>query len=333
WGLYSILDLLIGLNLDNADPQSNPKDLWGYRALTVIWLPVQGLSLFALIAYLPQAAHLNGLEIAGIIVGLGVVSGAIGINFAHELMHQKNRFERWCADVLLAMALYSHFRSEHLLIHHRYVATPRDPATARLNEGFHTYYRRVLWQCWVSALRAEAAMQRRRGRSAWHLDNPFWRYSALQLGMLGLAWGLGGWLGVLVFIAQAHIAAWQLELVNYIEHYGLTRLHLGDGRYEHVRPHHSWNAAQRASNWLLINLQRHSDHHYKPDRRFPLLQTHPESEAPQLPYGYPTMTLAALVPSLWRRMMNPRVAAWRARHYPGVTDWRPYTRRETPWPR
>ena len=124
-----------------------------------------------------------------------------------------------------------------------------------------------------------------------------------------------------------------MELVNYIEHYGLTRKHLGDGKYEHVQPHHSWNASHKASNWLLINLQRHSDHHYKPDRRFPVLQTYSAAEAPQLPYGYPIMTMAAMVPPLWRRVMNPRVRKWRYMYYPEITEWTAYTKATNPQPR
>jgi alkane 1-monooxygenase len=136
-----------------------------------------------------------------------------------------------------------------------------------------------------------------------------------------------------LFIWQAFVAIWQLELVNYIEHYGLTRRHLGDGKYEHVLPRHSWNAAHRASNWLLINLQRHSDHHYKPDRRFPLLQTYGTDEAPQLPYGYPVMTALAMVPPVWKRVMNKRVKEWRKAYYPDIEDWHPYNKALNPAPR
>ena len=153
-------------------------------------------------------------------------------------------------------------------------------------------------------------------------SNPFWKYWYLQAVMLLLAFALGGWVGLGLIIWQAGIPIWQLELVNYIEHYGLTRKHLGDGKYEHVQPRHSWNAAHRASNWLLINLQRHSDHHYKPDRRFPVLQTYGNDQAPQLPYGYPIMTMAAMVPPLWRRIMNPRVRRWRLR--PGRVSASPW---------
>ena len=132
---------------------------------------------------------------------------------------------------------------------------------------------------------------------------------------------------------QAFVAVWQLELVNYIEHYGLTRKHLGQGEYEHVGPHHSWNATHMASNWLLINLQRHSDHYTKPDQRFLLSQDQDEASAPQLPYGYHIMTVFAMIPSLWRRKMNPRVQQWRKMYYPEITNWQPYDKAMNPVPR
>lgn len=333
WFLFSALDAVVGLNLDNADPETAEEDLFWYRLVTLLWVPAQVLTLFGLLWYVPQAEHLSTSERIFLFFGVGVVTGTVGINYSHELMHQRNRLERWLADILLACVLYSHFRSEHLLVHHRYVATPRDPVTARYNEGFHRFYPRVLRQSLLSAFRAEAQMLARRGLPWQHRSNPFLRYWALQAACLGLALLLGGLSGLMLFLIQAGVAIWQLELVNYIEHYGLTRKHLGEGKYEHVQPRHSWNAAHRASNWLLINLQRHSDHHYKPDRRFPVLQTYGPEEAPQLPYGYPVMTMAAMIPPLWRRVMNPRVRAWRRQHYPEITDWTPYNRRSTPMPR
>ena len=333
WYLFAALDGVFGLNLENADPATPEADLRWYRWLTMAWVPVQFLTLFGLLWYVPRADHLSGLERVVLFFGVGVITGTVGINYSHELMHQKNRTERWLGDLLLAMVLYSHFRSEHLLVHHRYVGTPRDPVTARYNEGFHRFYPRVLRQSLISAFRAEQAMLARKGKPWTDPANPFWRYWALQGAMLGLAVLLGGWTGLTLFLVQAGTAIWQLELVNYVEHYGLTRKHLGDGRYEHVQPHHSWNAAHKVSNWLLINLQRHSDHHYKPDRRFPLLQNHTEDEAPQLPYSYPVMTVAAMIPPLWRRVMNPRVRRWRATYYPEITDWTPYNRASNPMPR
>ena len=335
WYFFSILDAFLGLNLENADLETRDDQLSWYKAITLIWAPVQFVMLYWMIWYVtgPGDAHLSTLETILLFFGVGVITGTVGINYSHELMHQKDRGERFMGDALLAMVLYSHFRSEHLLVHHRYVGTPRDPVTARYNEGFHRFFPRVLKGCLVSAFKAEKAMLARRGKP-WHdLKNPFFKYWALQGFMLLLALLIGGWIGLALFVWQAIVAIWQLELVNYVEHYGLTRKHLGNGKYEHVKPQHSWNAAKMASNWLLINLQRHSDHHYKPDRRFPLLQTYTEADAPQLPYGYPVMTMAAMVPPIWRRVMNPRVRRWRQMYYPEITDWRPYNKALNPRPR
>ncbi|WP_299044897.1 alkane 1-monooxygenase [uncultured Tateyamaria sp.] len=333
WYMFSILDLAVGLNTDNADLEATDDDLFWYRMITVAWVPAQFLMLFGLIAYVAPADHLNTVEKLAIFFGVGVITGTVGINYSHELMHQKNKLERWLADALLAMVLYSHFRSEHLLVHHRYVATPRDPVTARMNETFYRFYPRVLKQCFLSAWNAEKAMLARKDLPATDSSNPFWKYAYLQLVCFLLAFALGGWVGVGLFVLQAGVAIWQLELVNYIEHYGLTRKHLGDGKYEHVQPRHSWNAAHKASNWLLINLQRHSDHHYKPDRRFPVLQNYTEADAPQLPYGYPVMTIAAMMPKIWKRVMNPRVQKWREMYYPEITDWAAYNKAANPLPR
>ena len=333
WYLFSIVDLIAGQNDENADLATTEDQLFWYRLITLIWAPIQFLTIFGVLAYVSSTDHLGGLEKIALFFGIGVISGTIGIVYAHELMHQRNRVERWLGDLLMAMALYGHFRSEHLLVHHRYVGTPRDTVTARYNENFQRFFWRVLPGGLVSAWRAEKAMLARKGRPWWDRSNPFWRYWALQAAFLLLALAIGGWEGLGLFVFQAVVAVWQLELVNYVEHYGLTRKHLGNGKYEHVQPRHSWNATHRATNWLLINLQRHSDHHYKPDRRFPLLQAYSEDEAPMLPYGYPVMTIAALIPPVWRRMMNPRVRRWRKMYYPEVTDWKPYNKALNPLPR
>jgi alkane 1-monooxygenase len=333
WYFFTFLDALLGLNTENADPQTEEGKLTWYRAITLIWAPAQFVTLFGLIWYVTHTGHLSSLEKIVLFFGVGVITGTVGINYSHELMHQKYKTERTLGDLLLAMVLYSHFRSEHLLVHHRYVGTPRDPVTARYNEGFHRFFPRVLRQSLTSAFKAEREMLARRDLPWTDLSNPFFRYWALQGAMLFLAVMLGGWAGLALFLWQAWIAVWQLELVNYIEHYGLTRKHLGHGKYEHVKPQHSWNAAHKASNWLLINLQRHSDHHYKPDRRFPLLQNYTDVEAPQLPHGYPLMTMAAMVPPVWRRIMNPRVRRWREMYYPEITDWKPYNKALNPPPR
>ncbi|MFO8126264.1 alkane 1-monooxygenase [Yoonia sp.] len=333
WYLFTGLDYAVGKNTENPDPETPEEQLFWYRLITLLWTPVQIVTIFGIMIYVVQSGHLARVEQWLLFAALGILSGTIGITYAHELMHQKPKLERWMADILLASVLYGHFRSEHLLVHHQYIGTPRDPVTARYGESFYRFFPRVLYQSLVSSFRAEKAMLARKSLPWFHRANPFWRYLALQSGFTLLAWVIGGWWGVFLFTTQAFWAVFQLELVDYVEHYGLTRKHLGDGKYEHVQPRHSWNATHKASNWLLINLQRHSDHHYKPNRRFPLLQTYSKEEAPQLPYGYPLMTMFALVPILWRKVMHPRVREWRARYYPEIKNWTPYKRATNPMPR
>ncbi|MEE2861194.1 MAG: alkane 1-monooxygenase [Pseudomonadota bacterium] len=332
WYLTTALDGILGENPANPDPGTNDSLFW-HRAITIIWFPLQAAAIFGSIWYVQASGHLSGWEKLGLFFGIGVLSGSIGMVYAHELLHQKPAHERWLGDLLLASVLYSHFRTEHLLVHHSWVSTPRDAVSARYNEGFYRFFLRVLQDGPRSAWRAEAWFLARAGRRIWDRRNPFWRYAALQGGMLALALALGGWTGLGLFLFQAVVAVWQLELTNYVEHYGLSRKYLGGGRYEPIRPRHSWNAAHTATNWLLINLQRHSDHHFKPDRRFPLLQTYTPDEAPQLPFGYPAMTFVAMIPPLWRRRMNPRVRAWRRQFYPEIADWTPYNRGTLPMPR
>lgn len=333
WVLLPLLDLVLGLNRDNPDTDTPDRDLFWYRLITLAWAPIQAIVIYTSLWWVTHSDGLALWEKLGLFFGIGIMSGAVGIVYAHELMHQKNRAERWLGDLLLAMVLYSYYRTEHLLVHHRYVATPRDAVSARYNEGFHGFFLRVLAEGPGSAWRAERQMLARAGRGPFHRSNPFWRYALLMAFALSFAFAVGGWAGIGLFAFQALAAVWQLELVDYIEHYGLTRKHLGDGKYEHIRPHHSWNAAHKATNWFLINLQRHSDHHYKPDRRFPLLQTYSEEEAPQLPHGYPVMTALALIPPLWFRVMNPRVRAWRRQFYPEIADWAPYKAGTLPLPK
>ena len=333
WYLTTAVDAMLGRDDENPDPQTDTQMLFWHRAVTIIWFPLQFAAIFGSIWYATHCGHLSAWEKLGLFFGIGVLSGTIGMVYAHELLHQKTRLERAMGDLLLASTLYSHFRTEHLLVHHAWVSTPRDAVSARYNEGFHRFFWRVLRDSPRSAWRAEVRMLARAGRGAFDRRNPFWRYGAMQIAMLALAFALGGWTGLGLFAFQAITAIWQLELTNYVEHYGLTREHLGDGRYEHIKPRHSWNATHQATNRLLINLQRHSDHHTKPDRRFPLLQTYPQDQAPQLPMGYPAMTFLAMIPPLWRRRMNPRVRAWRRQFYPHIKDWAAYNAGTLPVPR
>ena len=331
--LSSFLDALLGE--DRTSPEKDEAAqglLFWHRMITLIWTPIQFITLFSLITFIATADHLAVWEVMMATYCLGLITGGVGIVYAHELMHKSSRLERWLGDIQLAMVMYGHYRSEHLLVHHPFVGTPRDTVTARYNEGFHRFFWRVPKAGLIAAWQAETKRLGGRKLSHLHFSNPFWRYAALQLGFLALAAFLGGWIGLLIFLGQAFVAIWLLELINYIEHYGLTRKHLGDGQYEHQRKHHSWDCAQRATGWLLINVQRHSDHHYRPNKRYPLLQVFDEDEAPQLPFGYPIMGALAMIPPLWRRRMNPRVRAWRKRFYPEISDWTAYNLGKTPKP-
>ena len=333
WFLTPLMDAVLGPDPSNMSiAEDSPKLRW-YNSVTLVWPVVQVAMLIGVVMVASWGTHLSTTDKVLLAVVTGIVTGSVGINYAHELIHQTNRLERALGELLLVSVIYGHFKSEHILVHHRYVGTPRDPVTAKYNENFYAFFARCVPQQFVSAWKAEAALLRRRGLSPWHRSHPYWRYGAGSGAFMLVAWMIGGWFGVGFFVLQALVAILHLEVVNYIEHYGLVRKHLGDGKYEHVHPRHSWNAAHLFSNFVLINLQRHSDHHFKPSRRFPLLQTYEESEAPNLPLGYPLMILMALVPPLWARHMNPAVDDWRARYYPEVTDWTPYNTRSTPLPR
>lgn len=319
WVVMTAFDAVGGLNLDDADPNT-PATLFWHKMVTWCWPPLQITAIFVGVHY--AATQMGTAEAVGLMVSIGVISGAVGIVFAHELIHQRNRWEAAIGELLLATVLYAHFRTEHIHVHHRYVGTPRDPVTARYNESFWAFFPRVLWQQFVSAWTVEADRLARKNRSIASLRNPFWRYIGGGAAFVALAYLTAGWVGVGLFLVQAFVAVMHLELVNYIEHYGLVRvIDPETGKYERVKPRHSWNASHRVTNWLLINLQRHSDHHFKPDRRYPLLQTYTAESAPQLPYGYPMMVVMALNPLVFRRKMNPRVRAWRKQFYPEITDW------------
>ena len=332
-GITSIMDRFFGLSRENLDPESEDAALFWHRLITWIWVPMQLMVVFGSLIAIFWFDHLSTLESIFLALATGSVAGGVGITYAHELIHQRNKFERTLGDVLLATVLYGHFRTEHILVHHRYVGTPRDVVTARYNENIYHFLPRAMIGSLKSAWHVEAERQVKRGRKASDFSNPFWVYGMGAMLCLFLALLIGGIAGVALFILQAVIAISYLEIIDYVEHYGLVRKHLGDGKYEPIAPRHSWNSNHKFTNWLLINLQRHSDHHYKPARRFPLLQTYDEAEAPQLPYGYPIMAAIAANPRAFRRMMNPKVRAWRKMYYPEITDWQPYKEGTTPMPR
>lgn len=312
FGAFPLVDALGGARRDDPDQGSGllEASVW-FRLVTWMWVPVQ-LWLLARMAMRAAGGAWSGWELAGVAVGVGICTGAIGMTYAHELIHRASRWERALGEILLSSVGYPHFAITHVLGHHRTVATPLDPQTARHGESFYRFLPRAVWGGLVSALQLESGRVERRWSSGWSPHNRFWRYLIVQAAIYGGAWLWLGPIAIEFLVVQSAVAISELEVTNYIEHYGLQRREVSTGAYERVQPWHSWDNYSRASNWLLINLARHSDHHLVASRRYQVLET--QVRAPELPAGYAAMLLAALVPPLWFRLMNPRLAEWRHRH-------------------
>jgi alkane 1-monooxygenase len=304
FGALPVIDFLCGIDTANLDAGDAAIERHGYfRAVTLLTVLVWP-AVLVYCAWEFTRLPLGPFGMVAWIVSTGVLGGILAINPAHELVHKTSRLERFCGGLLLTCVGYHGFKIEHVRGHHVNVATPADSSSARFGESVYAFVPRALRDNVRNAWRLEAQRLRQGGRRVWSLDNEMLRWTALWLVLLA-AFAL--WLGVagaLFFVAQGIAAAGTLEIINYVEHYGLERRAVAPGRYERVTHLHSWNAPQRIGNWLLFNLQRHSDHHANAWRRYQLLQHHDDS--PQLPAGYATMFVLALVPPLWRRIMDPR---------------------------
>lgn len=333
WGGASLADWLLPLSARNPDPRSGAGRLAWHIRLVQLWVPLQVALIFGAIYAASGTDWFSDAEAIGLMLCVGVGTGTFGVVYAHELMHRHDRLSKIGSEILLVSVCYGHFITEHLRVHHRYVGTVRDNATSRYQESSYRFLLRVLPGSFASAWRVEAGRLRQRGKPIWSRFNPFWRYLGGIAVCLAIAGAIGGWFGIILFLIQAIVAIILTEFINYIQHYGLTRKPLGDGWYERTREHHSWNAPRPVTSAMLINLQRHSDHHFRPERPYPLLQTYAETIAPRLPFGYPVMAGIAVSPQLWRWVMNRRVRKWRAAHYPEITDWAPYNTMSLPMPR
>jgi alkane 1-monooxygenase len=280
-----------------------------YRWCTYLFLPLQYAGLiFA--CWMWAHGGLSTLESIGLALTSAMVAG-IAINTAHELGHKRASSERWLSKVALAQTGYGHFFVEHNRGHHVRVATPEDPASARLGESFYEFLPRTVLGSLRSALEIEREHLARDGHRFWSPRNDILNAWAMSLVLFA---GLTAAFGLVVLpylLIQATIGFCLLEVVNYLEHYGLLRAKREDGRYERCRPEHSWNSNNVASNVLLYHLQRHSDHHANPLRRYQSLRHF--DEAPQLPTGYAGMILLAAIPPLWQRVMDRKLIA----HYDG----------------
>jgi len=287
-----LLDLAFGraTTPSSAEERARLEASPFFRFVLHAWVPLQ-LALIGWGAWLVGRGALAPLDAVLFTLSVGLATGATGITIAHELGHKRPALDRFLSRLLLVTVSYGHFAVEHNRGHHVRVATPEDPATARLGESYWRFLPRVL----AGSLRHAWALDRREVATVW-------------LATLGVAAALGALFGPLAmafFFGQSATAVMLLEAVNYVEHYGLRREKLPDGRYERQAAHHAWDAYERLSNSFLIHLQRHADHHLNPSRPYAALQPQPES--PRLPMGYAGMVPLALVPPLWFSVMNPRV--------------------------
>lgn len=301
-----LFDALIGVDRrDPSDAAPGPLATALFRLATWLAVPSQGVLLFWGISF-ATTPGISPFEFLGALLAVGITGGVIGITVAHELIHRSSRLDRVLGGILLAMVTYLHWAIEHVAGHHRRVATPEDPATARYGESLPTFILRSLVGGFRSAWQIEASRNTRRTADSLWRNRVFQGVvvSCAATAALGV---IAGPRAVVFFLGQSAVAVGFLETVNYIEHYGLRRRRLAPGVYERVTSLHAWNSAHWFTNALLFNLQRHSDHHVWPARPYYQLRHRPES--PQLPTGYAGMALLAMVPPLWRRVMHPRLAA------------------------
>lgn len=305
-GIVPVVDLLIGT--DGSNP---PEQVAGrleadryYRIITYAFLPIQYAGL-VWSCWMWAHGGLSWGDRIGLALTVGVVAG-IAINTAHELGHKRDSMERWFAKIALAQSGYGHFYVEHNRGHHSRVATPADPASSRVGENVYVFLPRTIVGGYRSSWRLEQPRFKRRKQSHLSIRNDVinaWLLTLVLWVALLIVFGLG----LLPFLLiQAAVGIGLLEFVNYIEHYGMLRRRETSGRWERVQPSHSWNSNNVATNVLLYHLQRHSDHHANPTRRYQALRD--IDSAPVLPTGYAGMILLAAIPPLWYRIMDPKVA-------------------------
>lgn len=303
-----LLDLLVG-----DDPNNAPDEILQrldqaryYRYVLYATVPGHFISLIVC-AWAVSSGQWSVLSLVGLTLTMGVIGG-FAINTGHELGHKRGRLERNLAKLVLTTVGYGHFFIEHNKGHHKDVATPEDPASARMGENIYGFaFTREIPGAARRAWRLEKERLERKGASVWSMDNEIIQ-TTLGTGVLyGAIVAVFGLVTLPFLIGQTIYGWWQLSFANFIEHYGLLRQKDANGRYQRARPEHSWNTNHIVSNLITFHLQRHSDHHAHPTRWYQTLRHF--DGTPQLPTGYPGMYLLAMVPPLWRRVMDRRLLA------------------------
>lgn len=294
-------------NLEKAEEEMARQD----RKYDWVLYSIVPFQLAVLFFFLNRTADhsLAAWELAGMIFSFGIACGIFGINVAHELGHRNSWYERLMSRMLLLTSLYMHFHIEHNRGHHKNVSTDHDPASARLGESLYAFWLRSVVHSWLSAWHLEAERMRKNGLSPFSLRNEMLWYQIVQVLLLiviALIWSVPV---MIYFVAAATIGFLLLEMVNYIEHYGLRRKLIDGAYYDKVQPVHSWNSDHPIGRIMLFELSRHSDHHYMASRKYQLLRHFPHS--PQMPTGYPGMMVLSLIPPLWFAVMNRRIEQYK----------------------
>jgi len=308
WVFVPVLELFINpdtKNLTAAEEELSKNDkLFDYMLYLIVFLQIPTLVFFF---YSFTNNTLTTIDIIGRITAMGMLCGTFGINVAHELGHRKNKFEQVLAKISLLSSLYMHFFIEHNKGHHKNVATPNDPSSARYNEWVYVFYFRTIIFSYLSAWHIANDEMKKKNLSVLNLKNEMLQVQIIQVAFVTAVYiFFGGWVTV-YFLAAALMGVLLLETVNYIEHYGLQRKQTTENKFERTMPEHSWNSNHVIGRLLLFELSRHSDHHYLASRKYQILKHH--DNAPQLPTGYPGSMLLALVPPLWCSIMNKKIGA------------------------
>lgn len=308
--LVPALDHIIGQDPVNPDEITQVPELSKevfYRILTLLCLPMQIATIFYG-GHILMSTEMSWIGQFGWILSIGTVGAIVAINVGHELIHKDPIIEQWAGGLLFACVTYGGFKVEHVRGHHVHVSTPDDASSSRYGQSLYKFLPHAYLHNFLNAWNLEAKKLKRKGKGLLSFSNELiWWYSIsfIFAAICGVLWG---WTGVAYFFAQSFIAFSLLEVINYIEHYGLHRRKLNNGRFERTNVEHSWNSNFLLTNLFLFQLQRHSDHHANPKRRYQVLRHHEIS--PQLPSGYATMVVLALFPPLWFKVMNPKVEAY-----------------------
>ncbi len=302
-----ILDWWLGEDENNPPEEIVPlleEDPY-YRLLPMLTVPLHFASLIGA-AYWAGTQALSWWGVLLLAVSAGIANG-LGINTGHELGHKKTQLERNLAKIVLAVPAYGHFSIEHNRGHHRDVATPEDPASSRMGESIYKFARREIPGAFRRAWAVEDERLTRKRVSVWSWENEILQSYAVTFALQISLIAAFGWVMIPFLAIHNFLAWWQLTSANYIEHYGLLRQKEPNGKYERCQPHHSWNSNHKYTNLVLFHLERHSDHHAHPTRRYQSLRNF--KDVPRLPNGYNGMFPLAYVPPLWFRVMDPRLMA------------------------